>query len=286
MVSSKGFVLFTTVDQPYLNLTFIAVKSLLRFSKHDIFVLGINGEIPFKHKRISTETVNLKKSNFENICYIKTQSSLISPFSQSLQMDSDMIASPDVDKIFDLERSNSRFPKGALHPFDPVNQKTLMKLLGVTSKTQPYVHATYLFNKTQRPFLEEVAEIERWITNRKFFGLGYSPPNYDETILNVALWKHDAYEAFVPTYDPYIERFLNPEGDRTMKEIYGYPVYRYIAHGQKCPECALQTLQRLESIYEKGEWSISVNIGKLWGTPHASHGNGKKEMDYQDLLEI
>jgi hypothetical protein len=284
LMSSKGFVLFTTVNHPYLNLASVAVKSLLRFSKHDVFVVGINGKIPWKHDRILTESVSLSKPNFENICYLKTQSSLLSPFHQSVQMDGDMIASPSIDNVFDLERSKSPFPKGSLHPFDPVNQLGLMKLLGVTAKTQPYVHATYLYDRTSIPFLEEVAEIERWILKRRFFGIGYSPPNFDETILNVALWKHGAYDAFIETYDPYFEGFLNPKGNRTMREIFGFPVYRHISHGQKCPTCASSTLARLEQLHLQGKWSNSADIGSDWGTPHSSHQSGTLELDHSELL--
>jgi hypothetical protein len=284
LVSSKGFVIFTTVNQPYFNLASVAVKSLLRFSKHDVFVVGINGRIPWKHDRILTESVSLSKPNFENICYLKTQSSLLSPFQQSLQMDADMVASPSIDKVFDLERSKSSFPKGALHPFDPVNQLGLMKLLGVSAKTQPYVHATYLYDMNSVPFLEEVAEIERWIIKRRFFGMGYTPPNFDETILNVALWKHRAYDSFIETYDPSFESFLEPRGDRTMKEIFGFPVHRHIMHGQKCPTCAAETLTRLDEMNQKGQWSNSADIGKDWGSPHSSHRSESLELVHPGLL--
>lgn len=255
VVTNFGFSIFTTLDEPYLSLARVAVQSLLDFSEHRIHVTAINGRLEWKHERITTDSVRISRMDFERVCYVKTHSSLTSPFDQTLQMDADMIASPSIDEVFGLQPRNAVFPCGALHPFDPVNQLPIMKVLGVTAKTQPYVHATYLFTATSLPFLMELKEVETWFLKRKRFHIKPRPANFDETLLNVLLWKHRVVDAYTDAFDPYFDYFINPTSDILGTSIMNRPVHRYLAHGQKCVQCAVQTLSQMRKMKALNLWT-------------------------------
>lgn len=235
----EGYNIFIDTNPVYLELMNILIESILAFSNKDIEVFSINSDYKHSSNRITNYRVNLPEVNFATICYTKIYASLNSSFDFGIQLDGDFIITKEMDKLFEDAKTITNTPLGSLHPSDPNNQFQLMKYLGVTRKTQPYVHATYLYSKDCKPFFQECYDLSQYLYKNNF-----NPPNYDETILNTMLWKYGS-KRFVDTYDPYFGYFL----DKTKKEEHGYDfienVNFYSCHGIKDPIFAREVFNKL-----------------------------------------
>lgn len=247
----RGYSLFTTSDARYGQLTRVLVDSLLAFSSHPIHVTVLGGDWQYDHPRVTSTQLRLRAHRFELICYSKMAASVLSPFAQVAQLDSDMVASPDIDLLFEGHDAGTAFPMGALHPQDPNNQAQLSRLLGVRVKSQPYVHATYLVGQEAREFMMSCLDIADWLVARRRFGFGYRPENFDETVLNVNLWRCGATSSYLPSFDPYFSAFVRPHAPN------GAPWDRHcrlVAHGLKCPRCASHLFESLVQVAAHGGW--------------------------------
>lgn len=238
---SEGYVTFIDNNPKYLELLDTLIESVLLFSEKKIEVFSINFDYKHSSDRVLTKRINISDKNFATICYSKLYSSVNCSFDYGIQLDGDFIITKEMDKLFLETKKIKSTPLGSLHPEDPNNQKNIMDYLSVGKKTQPYVHATYLFNNNCKPFLEECYKLSQELTKKNIF-----PYNYDETILNVMLWKYNSNE-WVDTYDPYYEFFI----DRDEKKIPNYKwmnnVNFYSCHGIKDPQYAKQILNKLKN---------------------------------------
>lgn len=236
----QGYVTFVDDNPTYLQLTNILVESVINFSNYPIEVFAINSEYKHSSNRVISRKIDVQEKNYGTICYSKLYSSFNSGFDYGIQLDSDFIITKDMDKLFEDAKTINLTPLGSLHPSDPNNQQGMMEYLGVSQKTQPYVHATYLFSNSCKPFLEECYNVSQEIlSNGKD-----NPPNYDETIYNSMLWKYGS-NRWVDCYDPYFDLFLN----RDKKEQHGYGwmqnINFYSCHGIKDPSFAKNVLEDL-----------------------------------------
>ena len=143
---NKGYVTFINKNEKYLKLLDILVESVLLFSTKKIEVFSINFDYTHSSDRVINKRINLSEESFSNICYSKLYSSFNSEFDYGIQLDSDFIITNKMDDLFNNLELVEDLPLGSLHPEDPNNQKNIMSYLGVNVKTQPYVHATYLFS--------------------------------------------------------------------------------------------------------------------------------------------
>jgi hypothetical protein len=120
-----------------------------------------------------------------------------------------MIITPEADSLFEKCYDIKKTPLGSLLYHDPNNQTYIMNYLNVDKKTQPYVHATYLFNYKCKDFFKELYDIEMNIIN-KFDNIQLE--NHDETLLNVLLWKYESTKyvnPYVPYYEDFIDNYIN-----------------------------------------------------------------------------
>lgn len=238
---TEGYVTFVDDNPVYSELTNILIESVTQFSSKQIEVFSINCDFKHSSDRVINHRINVKEKNFGSICYSKLFASLNSSFDYGVQLDGDFIITEDMDKLFENKNIIKTTPLGSLHPLDPNNQHSVMSHLGVTEKSQPYVHATYFFSKDCKPFIEECYNLSQiYLSN------GNHPPNFDETILNVMLWKYGSNQ-WLDCYDPYFDFFLN----HNTKESHGYgwmdTVNFYSCHGIKDPGHARQVLDMLIS---------------------------------------
>jgi len=249
-----GYVTFVNNNSIYLELNNILVDSVLEFSDKSIEVFGVNFDYNYKpnESRIIRKRYNIFPENFQTICMAKTFSSLNSTFDYGLQCDADMIITPEADEIFKECFKIDDYPLGSLHPQDPNNQQEPMRYLGVKTKTQPYLHATYLFNKKCEKFFTEVLDLQIKVLNKEVnFTLG----NHDETAYNAVLWKYKA-DKYLNTYDPYftffIDNYINklnvpyPTPPNILKKI-NY----YICHGCKTPNISRDIFQKIKNLNVK-----------------------------------
>jgi len=254
---TKGFVTFVNANEKYLKLNDILIESILHFTDLEVEVNAINFDFCHNSDRVISKRINLNQENFATICYAKISSSLTSNFDIGLQLDADMIVTPDIVKVFDMIEENHSFIKGSRHPwngpFSRSHFETLQRV-GGNKITQPYIHATYLFTKNSKNFLQEALDNAFAMHKDNFH-----PVNFDETILNCLLWKYEKEDCFVDCYDPYFEVFKSKIGMKTEQrfdhrlpytDIENFPVNFYLSHGCKDPIEARSILNTLRSITE------------------------------------
>jgi hypothetical protein len=225
---TEGFVTFVNNNDLYIHLTDILIESVERFTDKQIEVFSINFDYKSKSEHVIPRKVSIEgKIDFALICYIKLFASLNSTFDSAIQLDGDMIVTPQSLKLFEESKRIKNMPLGSKHPHDPDNQQHLMSLLNVSKKTQPYLHATYLFNNSCKSFFEECLK-----TALDLYNKGVFPPNLDETIYNVMLWKYNSND-YLDCYDPYYDYFVNRSEKNKLYHGYKDNVNHYICHGCK-----------------------------------------------------
>lgn len=238
---NKGYVTFINKNEKYLKLLDILVESVLLFSTKKIEVFSINFDYTHSSDRVINKRINLSEESFSNICYSKLYSSFNSEFDYGIQLDSDFIITNKMDDLFNNLELVEDLPLGSLHPDDPNNQKNIMSYLGVNVKTQPYVHATYLFSNKSKPFLEDCYKLSQELISKNI-----TPQNYDETILNVMLWKNNS-ERWLDTYDPYFEFFIERDREKIRNYNWMKNVNFYSCHGIKDPEYAKKIFEKIKN---------------------------------------
>lgn len=241
---SEGFVTFATSN--YFDLLKVTLDSAHEFSTRPVIAYGINADIPFsttEYPRLIKRRIDVDLSK-THIFFIKVRIILESGLDYGVYIEADDILNNGVDALFDLCKTIKEYPLCPLHPKDPENQYHIMQRMGVQHKTMPYVHAHILFAHTCRAFLQE------WYD--ACLQYGRMAPNFDETILNVLLWKHGATD-YVPVYDPYFES-INAWLENRLPTEHGYtqsPIYYYMLHGCKDPRQAAGVLKHLKQIARK-----------------------------------
>lgn len=236
---SEGFVTFATSN--YFDLLKVTLDSAHAFSTRPVIAYGINADIPFsttEYPRLIKRRIDVDLSK-THIFFIKVRIILESGLDYGVYIEADDILNQGVDSLFDTCKTIKKYPLCPLHPKDPENQYQIMKLMGVTHKSMPYVHAHILFSYTCRAFLQE------WYD--ACLKYGRMAPNFDETILNVLLWKHGACK-YVPVYDPYFES-MKAWREKRIPYEHGYSqsdIRYYMLHGCKNPAQASQLLEQLK----------------------------------------
>ena len=212
-MSKLGFVTFTNLA--YFELNEVLIKSILDFTTYSVEVMCVDCDRP------STDRIKVNKMpKFDcNIFFCKTWASIISEFDIGVQLDADMIVTPESVELFNRIEPDFQRVKGALHPNDP-EPNTIVK-------SQPYVHATYLFTKYSKQFLQCV------------YNMRYEKDN-DERAINHYIWDSGFTDCWTKCYDPYVDFFL--DHSRT-KEAYPFDIDYFICHGCKIT-------QQAEEIYK------------------------------------
>lgn len=235
-----GFVTFC--NKRFLDIAKNLVDSLLAFSQYDIEVNCINFNHNFGSKRVVSKNVGISNESFSNICKVKIMSSLGSNFDVGLMLDADMLATKDVNKIFEenLDKIvDSKFPLFARHTHNLFNEHNILEAIKRYTPNTPkgrWVYATYLFDKENKWFFEEVlSEISKSDGDLSSFG-------FDEFIINALLAKYGVDRDIGYNYLPngtnglitdYLRGNLNsPELFETYLK-HDCPVKFYLFHGHR-----------------------------------------------------
>ena len=155
-----------------------------------------------------------------------------------------------VDELFAIAKTVGNYPLCPIHSLDVNDQRNIMQLLGVKQKSMPYMHGHIVFAHSCLPFIEE------WYnTCKKYIR---KAQNFDETILNVLLWKHNVSD-HLDLYDPYA-KYITNYANGTLEEIYMQKYKRtilgpYMFHGYKKPSSSRQILNKLIKIAEQDGFS-------------------------------
>jgi alpha-N-acetylglucosamine transferase len=247
MTKNYGFNTFLTIE--CLPLVEVLIESILDFSKYSIVVNCINFTHDFKEERVKTNTINLDCPTFNAICMIKWLSLLNNPYDICAILDADMIATKEIDLLFETNEqkiSNSKFPLFAKHPHNPFSNpmheehlKNLCKYFSGNTPKMKWVYACGIVAKHHKDFLSELASILY-----SFYEQGLSPYMEDEGLLNALLTKYEVNEDLGYNHIPnaslslikaYIKNNLE---DKELYETYlknNCPVEFYLFHGCKDP---------------------------------------------------
>lgn len=249
----------TVVTQQWIPLIDILINSIISFSKFPITVHCINFEHNFNNERVKSKTLNFKTLDWNVVCMAKWLALKELPYHNTLMIDSDMIALPDVDNIFTENKhkiEQSKFPLFAKHPHDPFSNKDytqhLSYLINFFTNNKPqmkYVYAHGLFHRKHQYFVDDlISNMNKYLrTKATFCG--------DEGLLNVMLTKHQVTEDIGYNYLPNTtlgEAYINNEINDNQELYDTYlkfqcPVKFYLLHGCKNPVIAQDLLQKLKN---------------------------------------
>lgn len=254
----KGWAIFT--DEKYMPLAKNAIESFLRFSKYEIYVMSINCNTGMLDDRIIEETVEYK-DGMNSLFYQKTKCSLRCPFDVVGQIEADMVANICCDDLLETaEELDLPYTLHPIHGSDPKNQDETMRALGVTVRTTPYAHATYLFTNKARNFLNEVRKAEEFFVDKNVF-----PPNYDETIINCMLWKTGA-NIQLNCFDPSTELVPYYLGEKDVNPLEGYykntDMSYHIFHGSKDVNYMTGCFKKLDKHYPPANRNMKLKVLK------------------------
>lgn len=248
---NNGFCVVINNNPQYLKLLEVLINSILDFTDKPIEVFCINFDFKHPNSRVITTRNNVSIESYETLCYQKIYAALNCKFENTLMIDSDMIVTPEVNKLFDEFHNVDKFPLAAQHLLSYPKLKELrptMNILNVKEPTMPYVQAHYLYNNSCKDFLEEC-----WKTSLEFQQKNFKSVVHDESIINVLLWKYGCkkyIDCFQPHYKLFIDRTDNMK--KHMKFNLNQNINYYISHGCKDYKQACYIYNNIKNRLNKG----------------------------------
>ncbi len=237
----EGWVAYATAN--YFSLAEVMIASVHAFSTRPIVLVTLNADAPFsteQYPRLIKKRIDVDLEHISPYLY-KPKAILSSGLENGVYIDCDVILNKNCDTLFNFIAQAEEHPLCPLHEKDADVSWEPMVFFGLEKRSMHYVHADVLvFSKQSQPFLTNWCNL---CLNFPFLG----NPCYDETLLNVSLWRIGATQ-HLPTIDPYNAYFadyfrLNAE--QIQQEPYSY---WYLFHGNKNPE---EGWRMLNSLYEK-----------------------------------
>ena len=243
-MSTFAYICFT-IDDNYVPLLNVLIKSFESFSKHYLFIYAIDF-LPENINKIKyrSSKVNIISYDKDDSCYsmFNYKAKILSHFIENnfaevgCYLDVDCVITPQCDLIFEKRHLITDCPISAIHP-DNVRNNTLdnlMKYFKVEKPTSPFIHNDLiLFNSNTNNFMNEWANacIEaNCITI------------WDEYVYNVILWKFNIKEThFIQSIDVYFENFYSNKQTRDATYIY---------HGCKDPNVVQTLFNEMNKYYE------------------------------------
>lgn len=170
-----------------------------------------------------------------NIFNCKPYVILKSNLKYGVYLDVDSLVNYNIDLLFDIAKAwNGNYTLSPIHPSDPKNQDFYLWFYGVEKKTMPYVHGHVIWNFNSLAFIQEWFKLSQKILSA----------NYDETALNLLLWKQNA-KYLVAAYDPFalvhFEEYLSNTFVRKP-----LPYYYMVFHGSKKYEYSSDMFKKLK----------------------------------------
>lgn len=238
----EAWIAFATSN--YFELLEVTIASVHEFSSRPIIAVGVDADIPFsteKYPRLIKKRVNSTPNL--SLFYQKPRIILESDLDYGIYIEADDILNQGCDDLFNYAYLEREYPLCPCHPHDPNDQQNLMTILGVQKKSMHYVHGHVVFSKKCLPFVQEW--YDHCLTYRNLAS------NFDETILNILLWKHEVTE-LLPLYDPYFQA-IHEYLPLSLENVRSTPPYCYwsMFHGCKNPEISWKILEELRTRYLK-----------------------------------
>lgn len=228
------FIVFCT--KSHEALLEVLVNSVHKFSTRHILAYGIDFDITLANKtypRLLTRRIKHSDCGL-NIYSCKPYTIMITNTTNGVYFDVDNVAGHYVDKLFEILKAwDGPHPLSPIHESDPRNQYGFMDNFQIKTKSMPYVHGHVLWKSAHKEFIKEWWQLAQHINGA----------NYDETALNMVLWKHN-YKHTACKYDPYFSfsEYYFSEKDHND----GVPIINIIFHGAKHPDQSMAVLKKLE----------------------------------------
>jgi hypothetical protein len=183
---NEGFVTFSNSDPKYLALLTNLLDSVHYFSTRPIIAYGIDVDLNLnmtKYPRLIQRRLNEKDCG-PSIFFCKIHAIIESKLDYGVHLEADSVVNWNVDLLFDVVHQwPYPYPLAPRHPTDPVDYKQYLTRFGLdlNNRTMPYIHAQFSWNYRAYPFFQQALDNMRQ---------GYfSGANYDETGVNILLWK-------------------------------------------------------------------------------------------------
>ncbi|HSR70464.1 MAG TPA: hypothetical protein VLU25_21220 [Acidobacteriota bacterium] len=184
----------THCDAAFLPLARVLAEGLEAFSSRPLILYAVNTEVDFAYPNLTVRRLDSPPGN--HITYLKFRAMLDTPTEHGVYLDADHVPTPSVDEIFQLSRpADEDYPLLPRHPSDLKANLVadLMENLQVDEKNLPYLHSCCMsWTPRCRSFLRRC-----WSLSRRFDASGRHPFVWDESLVNVLLWKRRA-ERYLP----------------------------------------------------------------------------------------
>lgn len=235
----------TFCDKKYETLALVLVDGLSAFSIHPVEVFGLGYMPDIRLPSVTCREIQKEDGDHFWPYSAKIKAAVQSSCEVGVLFDADVVPNVHVDQLmqFSIEHCDMDYPLCSAHPRDPKHQDEFMKILGVKEPTMDYVQANFLFSAASKPFLAEVLNKMKWVGDR-----AKTMYNFDETLLNVMLWKHGATKQmhpFIPTAENFEEYWDSPETYQGGYYENKWPTF-HAFHGEKNAEKAAKMLERLQ----------------------------------------
>jgi len=239
---SEAFVTFANNNPNYLALLINVLDSVHYFSTRPIIAYGIDVDLDLnitKYPRLIKRRLTQKDCG-PSIYFCKIYAIVSSQVDYGIYIEADTLVNWNVDILFDvLHRWPYPLPLAPRHPDDPRNYHNFLKTFKVDYKDRrtPYIHAHISWNYRAYPFLQQALTLMR---QGHFMGA-----NYDETGINVLLWKAKANHTLCKI-DPYFSFLSAYESNEMTCKSYCHTAFVLI-HGSKNPKEMSDLFQRMKN---------------------------------------
>ncbi|UJR23310.1 hypothetical protein I4U23_026325 [Adineta vaga] len=203
----EAFVTFCNNNPAYIALLKNVLDSVHLFSTRPIIIYGIDMDLNIdsqKYPRLVRRRLKQRDCG-RSIYFCKLAAIVDSQVEYGIYIETDTLVNWNVDILFDLlHRWPYSLPLAPRHPDDPKNYLRYLEEFGLdlSNRTTPYIHAHILWTIRSYPFLQQALD---YMQRGYFLG-----DNYDETGMNVLLWKAkanhtlcklDPFFTFLPAYE-------------------------------------------------------------------------------------
>lgn len=258
----KNYGFNTFVTENWLPLAEVLIDSISSFSKYTITVNCINFTHDFKSDKVISKRVDIDKLNFYSVCMVKWMSLLETNYDICAILDADMIATKEVDDLFETNEQkvlDSKFPILAKHPHNPfenpIHKNNLKNLCSIFSEHTPkmkWVYACGLIANHHKWFISELVD-----NLKHFYKQNISTYIEDEGMLNALLTKYQVSENLGYNHIPYFtlkSAYIDNSlyNNLSLQESYlqyDCDVRFYLLHGCKNAKHAKDILSELKIKY-------------------------------------
>lgn len=201
-----AYICFVNNNSLYVNLLFSTISSVIRFSRFKIIVYAIDcPESLFPtHPQLIVRHIS-HQNEIKCIFYYKPwiiRDAIQNGLQAGYYIESDDLVTDKADDylLSQLDKCQT-IPISPIHPDDVKISDAFMNNIGVSEKTQHYIHGHVLFSKNNLAFVEE------WYQAC----LKSTGECWDESVLNCMYWKAGCKDHYLPIIDPYYSQYYDKE---------------------------------------------------------------------------